>query len=441
MKFSKVVVISLVLAGLALAGYRIQSSGDSDAVVYETPPVRVDVMQVAPGELSAWAFAEGTVEALQKAFLNFEQPGKVVHIGTLADGSSSAEGSPLREGVRVFGPNDDVRLGQLLARIDNRENTAEVVALEARLQSARERRKEAEAGVHMAQNDKQQAEKDFARIEAIYKKGVVSRDEYDRYRTGMLNAQVGVEAAESSLQAARSEEKGVAADLNRATVNLEKTSLFAPFDGVITAMNVLQDNYYYPPAGISTNREREATSAIVVVDDSRYEISLEVAEAEARSIQEGQPVYLAQDDRILYDSVDEGFDQRGVVKGSVWSVSPALSLQNRSRQVKVRTEGDAQAIQDGMFVRAWIATEQKTDVLTLPWQAISFRDGKPYVFVVKPDNRVELRWLSIGIQGLLNLEVVDGLQNGDRVVVRGQHLLADDSSVNVINELKAGGAE
>ena len=47
MKFSKVVVISLVLAGLALAGYRIQSSGDSDAVVYETPPVRVDVMQVA----------------------------------------------------------------------------------------------------------------------------------------------------------------------------------------------------------------------------------------------------------------------------------------------------------------------------------------------------------------------------------------------------------
>ncbi|MFK0570806.1 efflux RND transporter periplasmic adaptor subunit [Endozoicomonas sp.] len=439
MKFSKVLIISLVLVGLALAGYRIQGSGDSAAVVYEAPPIRVDVLQVMPGELSAWAFAEGTVEALQKAFLNFEQSGKVVHIGSLADGS------PLREGVRVFGPNDDVRLGQLLARIDNRENTSEVVALEARLQSARERRKEAESGVHMAQNDKKQAEKDFARIEAIYQKGVVSRDEYDRYRTGMLNAQIGVEAAESSLQAAISEEKGVAADLNRATVNLEKTSLFAPFDGVITAMNVLQDNYYYPPAGISTNREREAASAIVVVDDSQYEIRLEVSEAEARLIKEGQLVYLAQDDRVLYDSVNSGFDQPGaessIVKGRVWSVSPSLSLQRRSRLVKVRTHGDAQAIQDGMFVRAWIATEQKTDVLTLPWQAISFRDGMPYVFVVKPENRVELRWLSIGIQGLLSLEVVSGLQDGDRVVVRGQHLLANDSSVAVINERQPGDNE
>lgn len=53
MKFSKVLIISLVLVGLALAGYRIQSGGDSAAVVYETPPVRVDVLQVMPGELSA----------------------------------------------------------------------------------------------------------------------------------------------------------------------------------------------------------------------------------------------------------------------------------------------------------------------------------------------------------------------------------------------------
>ena len=49
----------------------------------------------------------------------------------------------------------------------------------------------------MAKNDQTQAEQDFARIETIYTKGVASRDEYDRHRTGMLNARVDVEAAES----------------------------------------------------------------------------------------------------------------------------------------------------------------------------------------------------------------------------------------------------
>ena len=96
---------------------------------------------------------------------------------------------------------------------------------------------------------------------------MVSRDEYDRSQTLLLNAGTAVAATASALKAVESEEKSVAAELNRATVSLEKTSLFAPFDGVITAMNIQEDNYYYPPAGVTTGREREATSAIVIVDD------------------------------------------------------------------------------------------------------------------------------------------------------------------------------
>ncbi|WP_062265114.1 efflux RND transporter periplasmic adaptor subunit [Endozoicomonas arenosclerae] len=411
---------------IAFGVYRFAQLTTPDVGVMEPPPARVEVQVMKPASVSSWAFAEGTAEALRKSFLNFEQSGKVVYIGEMADNSQ------VREGVRVFGPSEDVRKGQLLAQIDNRESVADVRSLEARLQSARERKKEAEAGRTRAENDLSQARSDYDRTSKIYQKGVVSREEFERANTDLKNAEAGLASAESSLQAAIAESKSIAADLNRSTVSLEKTSLFAPFDGVITSMNILEDNYYYPPAGATSSKEREVSSAIVVVDDSLYEVRLEVPELSFTGIEEGQTVYLAHDDQALYQAEKNGFTRGEFVKGTVWSVSPSISLQSRSLQVKVRTEGDASAIRDGMFVQAWIATAEKQNVLTLPWQTLSFRNGVPFVYVVTPENTVEMRWVDLGLQGLDSAEVLEGVYEGEKVVIRGQHLLTPGSKVEVL---------
>lgn len=416
--------IGVLVAAFGL--YRYSQLTSSEVVVQEAPPVRVEVQVMEPENLSVWTFSEGTAEALQKSFLNFEQSGKVVYLGEMPDGSK------IREGVRLFGPSEEIRKGQMLAQIDNRESSADVRSLEARLQSARERRKEAEAGKDRAENDLDQARSDYERTAKIYQKGVVSRDEFDRSSTDLKNAEASLVAAESSLQAAIAETKSIAADLNRATVSLEKTSLFAPFDGVITTVNILEGNYYYPPAGATSNKEREASSAIVVVDDSTYEVLLEVPEEAFAGIKEGQTVYLAHDDRALYEAEKHGFNGGSVVEGRIYSVSPSISLQNRSLQVKVRTVGDASAIRDGMFVQAWIRTQEKKDVLTLPWQTLSFRNSVAFVYVVTPDNTVELRWVDLGLQGLEKAEVLSGVKEGERVIVRGQHLLTSGSKVEVL---------
>ena len=425
MKTGKLIVAAIVLGGLGLAGYRLATRESFDLAEVDIPPIQVEVLTVEPQQLAAWTFAEGTAEARNKAYLNFEQPGKVVHIGSQADGSS------LREGSRVFGPKDNVRLGQLLAGIDNRENSAQVQALQANLQSVQERQREARAGLARANNDLEQAKRDHDRIERIYDKGVVSRDEFDRSQTQLLNAGTAVAAAESALKAVESEEKSVAAELNRATVSLEKNSLFAPFDGVITAMNIEADNYYYPPMGVTTGREREATSAIVIVDDSSFEIQLEVPAREAEKVREGQTVFLANNDQQLYKAAESGFDDSSIVTGQVWSVSPSISLQSRSQQVKVRTTSEAPGLRDGMFMRAWIAVEEKSETLALPWSVLSFRNGRPYVYVINKDNDAELRLLTLGLQGLHNIQVVSGLEAGEQVIVRGQHLVAEGSRVKV----------
>ena len=76
----------------------------------------------------------------------------------------------------------------------------------------------------------------------------------------------------------------------------------------------------------------------------------------------------------------------------------------------------------------------KPGVLTIPWQVLSFREGRPFVYVVNDDQRVELRWLELGLQGLEQVEVLGGLSEGERVVTRGQHLLKTGNKVKVLGD-------
>ena len=416
---------------LVLTGYRLsQIKSEAQLPLQEITAVKVQTEQLVPQRLNGWAFSEGTVQAYRKAFLDFEMPGKVVTIGELKDGTQ------LREGARVFGPDETVQRGQLLAQIDHRENSATVKALEARLQAVRAQKQEAHARVQQAKNDLALSTQNFARMEEVYERGVISQDEFERHKTALLNAQSTVAISRSALQAIDSEILSVSADINRQTVSLEKTSLFAPFDGSIAAMNIRQDNHYYPPAGITSNRDREASSAIVVVDDSLLELQLELPVEDARQLKEGQTVYLASEDTTLYQAEKNHFQDNYVVTGTIWSVSPTINLQRRSQTIKVRVDNKEQKLIDGEFVRAWIAATVVEDAISLPIYAISFRNGNAFAFVVNQDNQVEERQLSLGLQGLRRIQVVDGLEAGEQVVTRGQHLLVNGSRVDVVGAIQ-----
>ncbi len=392
---------------------------------YEPLPVMVEILEVKPGSISSWTFSEGTVEALRKAYLYFENPGKVTYITKLADGSS------LREGSIVQGPDNNNPSGQLLAVIENRQQINQVKLLKAKLKTARNQLTKAESDIAHARNNLRQSELDFFRIKTIYEKGVVAREKYERYYTDMINKGIKLEGAKNQLQVLRSEEEAVSIELDKANIALEKTMIFAPFDGVISKLDLAENNYSYPPTMTTSNIEREVSSGIVVVDNRFYEVKLEVSEAEADLIQEGQSVYIAQDDTELFKAADTDFDDLNITWGRVWSVSPSLSLERRARMVRVRTVGNSESIQDGMFVRVWIATQQKPDVLALPWQVISFQNEQPYVFVVNKNGRAEQRWLTLGMNGIFNTEITRGLRDGDKVIVRGQHLLDEDSVVEI----------
>ena len=418
---------AVILLFVGLTAYRLDMYMQPDVMQQQERVIKVNAITVAPQPLTAWVFAEGTAEAQRKAFLDFERAGKVVAIGQDQDHLS------LREGSRVSGPKGTENKGQRLASIDSRNTSATADSLAARLQSARQRGEEAKANTQRSRNDLTLAQIAFKRTKKLHADGLISRDTLDRDRTTLLNAEAAVTAATSAEASARSEITSTSAELEGALVTLSKDSLFAPFDGLITVMNLREGNYYYPPAGISSNSDRESASAIVVVDDNRFEITLDIPEQSARMVEEGQTIWVSANSSALYSSARTGTMSSEIMTGKVWSVSPSISLKNRSRRIKVRTDiNQKPTVQDGLFVQVWIAARHIPEAIALPVEALSFRHRQPFIYVVNNTQRVERRMITTGLEGLNTIEVASGLKAGEQVVVRGQHLLDQNSLVEIV---------
>lgn len=403
--------LAALLAGLIAGGLAgAQETGDAGP-----SPTAVTVRAVAPTLVTQWHFSEGVAQAERKAFLQFEVPGRVTFIATDEDGKT------LRAGSRVGGPVAGARQGQLIARLDERDRAAQAAAGDAAVAAARRR-------VEAAEAELTQARQDFERQR--------------RLRDRDLTAEAAFEAAQAAFRAAeaqaREAEAGVAAAVaqaEEAKLGFERTSLFAPFDGVIAAMNIREEDFVAGPAPDPRPAMQEANAAAIVIDDRRFEVELHLPPHEADRIAEGQRALVAADGGAIAARLS-GTGGPAVLEGEVWSVSPSVSLQRRTVSVIVRVAGAPGVIRDGAYVSVWIAAAEEPQALAVPYAAI-ITDGaaadQAQVFVVDPDTRLAARRrVTLGLLGLETAEIVDGVVEDELVVVLGHHRLRDAAPVRVI---------
>jgi HlyD family secretion protein len=117
-------------------------------------------------------------------------------------------------------------------------------------------------------------------------------------------------------------------------------------------------------------------------------------------------------------------------QGIVRIISPIVDPKTRLGTVRIALSSDSH-LKPGMFARVEIALVDSKLALTVPLKALVWRDAKARVFKVSPDNLVSLTEIRIGRRTTDNVEVLRGLDVGDRVVTEGAGLLNDGDAVNV----------
>lgn len=399
---------------------------------------------VQRGTIRAWLATEGTAQAVRREFLNFDRSGKVVAIGLDADGA------PLREGSRLAGPAGEAP-GQLIARLDQRGLEVALTAQRAQAEAAQRRLEGSRIAVDLARAAVGNARDTLGRTRQLVQERVAPQRQQQDAETALNEALGRQRQAEQELSAAEAEIEAAAARVAQAELDLEQSELRAPFDGVLSFLNIAPGDFVAPLQGGGLDPGRLVRTAnAVIIDPSAFEVVAEMAGTLGPSLAPGLEAQIAWSGLDLFRAYDQavaaGQDPAQialpVAPAVVHAVAPAVAPDSRTVRVRFRTTARAEALMDGLYVAVRVQLQAREGVLTVPIAALQFEAGQASVFLLDGgDGTVVRRPVQLGLGDGSRMEVIQGLEEGELVVTLGHEQLVDGAAVRRVQEPPAGEGE
>jgi len=244
------------------------------------------------------------------------------------------------------------------------------------------------AQLDKAQATTEQKELDLQRLEGLRSRRAVSEDELAQART--------------ALTVARAEERLL-------ETRLAFTRIRAPFAGVITERLVEPGDFVAKNSHLLTLADPDSLVAEV------YASELVLPE-----LQSGGPVDLR---------IDALGSQP--IEGKILRIHPALDQNSRQAIVEVAMDPIPDGARAGQFVRATLSTAL-TDRLMIPFRAVRRDRSGEFLWLLTEGGKVRRRPVRTGLRITDRIEILDGLQPGERVVTRGFLGLAEGKRVKVV---------
>ncbi len=280
---------------------------------------------------------------------------------------------------------DKVQKGQLLAELDTRA---------VRLQL-----EQAQAALAVAKANYNDAQKNMERMERLKKEDAASDQQYEKVK-------LAYDAAEAQLKQAQ-------AALNLARYSLDVSLMKAPFSGVVASRNAEVGDVINPMMGGFS----PTSGVLTLMDFSRVKIEIDATQQDVARIKRGQPTELrvtALPDRIF--------------QGQVSIVNITADPLSKKFKVEVTIDNPDLALRPNTFGEVSLEVSTHEHALVIPQKAVL---ENKYVFRVKDDNTVERIDLSLGLQNSDRIEVINGLKEGDLVVVEGNFGLEDGTQIEI----------
>ena len=297
-----------------------------------------------------------------------------------------------------------VKTGQTLAILEVPELQAQLAGADAAVRRAKEE-------IRRAQGDVQRAKSTHAAIHAMYerlsqaaqeKQGLVAQQEVDDAQAKDLSAEAQVSSAEAALDAAQQALEVAEANQKQYAAMADYTRIIAPYDGVVTVRYA--DTGSLIAAGTSESKQAEPVVRIAQISVLR--LVLPVPESIAGTIRLGDPV------KVHVDALNQDY------VGKVTRFADALDPQTRTMHTEIDFQNSDGRLLPGMYVVATLAQVQRTDVLTVPLEAVEIKgNDEGSVLLLNAQNVLEERTVHLGLQASTRVEVTGGLNEGDRVVV------------------------
>ena len=454
--------VIITLAALLVAVIGVYAS----TVYSKRGVVTVQTGQVARGDLAAIVTSSGEIK-----------PKNYINIGANAFGNITQ--ILVKEG-------DHVRKGQLLARVENTQPAADVAAQEANVSSTEADSSASEAGLKAAdenirtmqaglEHDKADLDRmkaDFDRAQELFNEKLLARQDFELKKFTYEAQKALIAQSEARIVQARAQREQNAAQLasaqrhitqaraglTRASDVLRKYDTFAPLDGMVTNLPMRVGE-----SVVTGIQNSEGSTIMTIADMSIITAEVKVDETDIVSVHLGQPAEITIDaipNKTFKGHVSEIGDTAILRSTGLAASQSAISSQEaKDFKVVIAMDNPPDEVRPGLSCTAKITTATRSSALTIPIQALTIRQrgdleqpkpGAPSsaqaatkpdpaaekarkeeiqgVFVVNA-GKAEFRKVDTGITGATDIEVLNGLKQGDQIVT---------GSYQVIRTIKNG---
>lgn len=356
------------------------------------PAVKVKIAKVTtiyPSQTFTLLNASGYVVAQRKSAVSSK-------ITSLLDSLLVEEGSVVKK-------------GEIIATLENKD-------VMAALEKAKADKEVARFEIEQAEAERNEAVLAFNRIKELLEDEVASPSEYDAAEARHKSAIAAVAAKKAALQASQSA-------LDKAEVNLEYTYLRSPFDAVVLTKNA-DIGDIVTPVGAAANAR---ASVVTIADMDSLQIEVDVSESNIEQVKTDQPC------NIQLDAFpDKQF------RGKVHMIVPTADRSKASVLVKVAFLDKESNILPEMsakvaFLKREVEKNEHVQVKTIPVSAIVKYKGHDSVYVLM-DNRVKEKRVDTGRRLDDMVEIISGLETGDRIVLSPPDKIKEGKKVKIIEE-------
>ncbi|MBR5691973.1 MAG: efflux RND transporter periplasmic adaptor subunit [Verrucomicrobia bacterium] len=372
-KLNVLLTAAVLLNGVLFFGTGCSKKSDTPSEASKAPAaIPVVVAQAEQKEFDVEISAFGHVSSYNRVEVKPRVSGHIIEI-------------PFKEG-------QEVKKGDLLFKIDPRKTEASLAQAKATLAQA-------EAKLTNALNN-------YERAKGLFDKKLISTEEMDSATTALLAAKATVASGEASLK-----------DIE---LTLEFTDVTAPITGRTGAIQTDLGNVV--SAGSDT--------LVTINEMSPIGVNFSLAERFMPQLRRilNQPQSTVQ----VYDGATDAF----IAEGKLDFMDNHVDRATGMVALSARFENADQALWPGQFVKIVMDLEQYKDAIVIPSIAIQNKqDGEQFVYVVKADNTVEIRDITVGEQRGEESLIKEGLAAGETIVTDGHLRLTEKSTVKAYHSL------
>ncbi len=341
---------------------------------------------------------------------------------------------------------DTVKKGQIVARI-----YADIYSIQANQASSGVMQSQAQVANSQASLDAlkanmDQAEKTYSMQKRLYDDKVISSNEFNIADAAYKTATANFNAAKQGIRGGMAAVQSAQANLAKANKDLSRTAVLAPMDGVVSLLSVKKGER------VVGSNMMAGTEMLRIADMSKIEIRVDVGESDVPKVHLGDSAVVTVDaysDRKFKGIVTQIASSNNGASTQAALANTSNDVTNYKVYVRLLTESYADLLAKGRFpfkpgmsASADIQTKTHPNVLSVPINAVTTRDRndslkvekKPtdevndekaatnmddldvVVFVVDKDGIVKKVKVKTAIQDINNIEITEGLKEGDLVV-------------------------